>query len=108
MFCLVEEDLKAKVVIPYIVNKVFSLSDMEFEKSFKITVGTKQITVRSDILLKVHGQPMVVIEVKRPEHKISSADANQAISYARLCENIAPFAIVTNFNETKLFNSYLK
>jgi hypothetical protein len=103
-----EEDLKAKVLVPYLVSSGFSLSEMEFEKSFKITVGTKKITVRSDILLKVQGHPMIVIEVKRPEHKINYDDANQAISYARLCETIAPFAMVTNLKETKLFDSYTR
>jgi len=103
-----EEDLKTKVLIPFIVGKGFNLSEMEFEKSFNVKAGTKSVTVRSDVLLKVKGQPMIVIEVKRPEHKINSADIDQAISYARLCESIAPFAIVTNLNETKLFDTYTR
>jgi len=103
-----EEDLKAKVVIPFLLSKGFNLSEMEFEKSFKVTAGTKQIIVRSDILLKIKGYPLIVIEVKRPGHEINSADADQAISYARLCESIAPFAMITNLKETKLFDSYTR
>ena len=61
-----EEDLKVKVIIPFLVKKGFSLSEMEFEKSFNIVLGTKKITVRSDILLKIKGQPTIVIEVKVP------------------------------------------
>ncbi len=101
-----EEDLKNKVIIPCLVSKGFSLSEMEFEKSFSLRVGTKNIVVRSDVLLKIKGRPMIVIEVKRPEHTIDSSDIDQAISYARLCQKIAPFALVTNLEQTKLFDTY--
>lgn len=103
-----EEDLRAKVIVPYVIKKGFDPSQIELEKSFNLKVGTKKITVRSDVLLKVNGQPRIVIEVKRPDHKIDLDDAFQAISYARLCDNIAPLAIVTNLNETKIYDTITK
>lgn len=103
-----EEDLKNKLILPFFENRDFDLLDMDFEKSFKVTVGTKKLTVRSDILLKIKGHPILVVEIKKPRHKITQADVDQAISYARLCETIVPFAMVTSFEETKLYDTYTK
>lgn len=82
-----EEDLKNKLVVPFFENRDFDLFDMEFERPFEVTVGTKKIIVHSDILVRIRGHPVIIIETKRPSHKISSVDVNQAISYARLCKS---------------------
>jgi hypothetical protein len=98
-----EEDFKIKLVIPFFEKRDFKLKDMEFEKPFRLTVGSKRINVFSDILVKIKGHPIFLVETKRPRHKIIGKDIDQAISYARLNDHIVPYVIVTNFHETRLF-----
>jgi predicted transcriptional regulator len=101
-----EEDLKNKAIIPFFTERGFDLFDMEFETPFSVVAGSKKITVRSDIVVKKNGRPIMVVEAKKPNHKITQDDIDQAISYARLYETIVPFAMVTNLEETKLFNAH--
>lgn len=101
-----EEDLKVKIIVPFLVTRDFELTDMEFEKPSSVTVGTKKISIRSDVLVKIRGRPAIIVEVKNRDHKLNDSDAQQAISYARLAESIVPFALVTNFVETKLYDTY--
>jgi len=103
-----EEDFKIKIVLPFFRKRDFNLKDMEFEKPYKLTVGSKRINVYSDILVKIKGQPIFLVETKRPRHKIIVDDIDQAISYARLNSTIAPYTIVTNFQETRLFNTFTR
>lgn len=103
-----EEDLKNKIIVPFFESRDFNLTDMNFERPYKINVGTKRITIRSDILVRLKGQPVFVVEIKRPRHKINVDDINQAISYARLHETVVPYAIVTNLKETKVFDVFTK
>jgi len=75
----------------------------------KITIGEKAKNAaygRIDLLVKASdGSPLFLVEVKKPDIDIETGK-DQAISYARLL--LAPFAIITNGKETKLYDPFLQ
>ena len=74
---------------------------------FSIRLGKrKHVTGRSDILCKKNGKNLFVIELKNDSIKITQSDIDQGISYARLLlDDIAPFTIVSNGKQTRIFDS---
>ncbi|MHA1280140.1 MAG: type I restriction enzyme HsdR N-terminal domain-containing protein [Candidatus Helarchaeota archaeon] len=110
-----EEDLRF-VIANFFLELGFDPNELSFEDSFSIQLGHNSIVVgkedserktsggRSDILVTRDGNPLILIETKRPSHKLSEEDAQQAISYARLTSQITPFALLTNGNDTKVFD----
>lgn len=106
-----EEEIRGKLLLPYIDDLGFDSSEITLEKSFKIRLGKNQheITGRSDILCKRNGKNLFIIELKNDSIPISQDDIDQGISYSRaLIENIAPFTIVTNGRTTRIFDSISK
>lgn len=107
-----EEDLKAKILFPYIKSLGFTIEDIQLEKTFSIQLGKKKIeskefakaSGRLDILCKKHDDNLFVIEVKSASSKITSRDIDQGISYARLTHPITPFLLVTNGKITKVID----
>jgi hypothetical protein len=108
-----EETVKNTIILPYFQSLGFDKTQLEFETSFTIRLGTfahlidgvkDRATGRLDILFKKNGENLFVVETKAEGHKISDDDKLQAISYARLLQNIAPFAIVSNGIETKVYD----
>lgn len=105
-----EEDLRA-MVVAYCSELGFGADEISCEDYFSIRLGHNAINIhkevvggRSDILIARNGQPLAIIETKAPFHDLTDEDAQQAISYARLLSTIAPFAIVTNGKETKVYD----
>ncbi len=106
------------VVARYFAGLGFEPDEMRFEDSFTITLGQNTFLVkkgaqhrdsatgRSDMLLIRNGQPLAIVETKRPGRRITEADRDQAISYARLLRQIAPLAIVTNGMEVRIYDVY--
>ena len=106
---MTEEDIKAKIILPYIQDLGFDVSEITLEKSFRIRVGkTTHATGRLDILCKRHNKNLFVIELKSDGLPITNDDRDQGISYARLLDDIAPFTIVTNGIATKVYDSITK
>lgn len=106
---MTEEDIKAKIILPYIQNLGFDVSEITLEKSFKIRLGkTTHATGRLDILCKRHNKSLFVLELKSDTIPITNDDRDQGISYARLLDDIAPFTIVSNGIETKVYDSITK
>ena len=111
-----EEDLKNKLVLPYLHSLGVSSDEIQFETSFSIRLGKSENTVskvvtaggRSDILCKKRGVNLFIIEVKADNLSITDSDVDQAISYARLVHPIAPFVIVTNGKETRIVDTIEK
>jgi type I site-specific restriction endonuclease len=88
---------------------------IEHQKTFTIrlghtdhTIGTKQDWAggRADILVKSGGKPLAVVELKAPGESLDTGVAGQALSYARLTEPMAPLAIVTNGQDTRVSRSF--
>lgn len=104
-----EEDIRGKLLLPYIKDLGIDVSEILLERAFKIRLGkTKHATGRSDILCKRHNKNLFVIELKNDSIPITDDDVDQGISYARLLDDIAPFTIVSNGNVTRIFDSISK
>lgn len=109
-----EEDVKNKIVVPYLKSLGFSIDEIQFEKKFSFILGTNTYQVGknnsrkalgySDILCKVGDKNIFMIEVKNTEVDITYNDIEQAISYASLVRPIAPFALITNGKDTKVYD----
>lgn len=114
-----EEDIKLKVVYPFLKDLGITEDEIQFEYKFSFRLGTNTFKVGgkenrniatgySDILCKQSDKNLFVIEVKDQDIDISEDDINQAISYARLVTPIAPFSIVTNGKNTLIFDTITK
>ena len=102
-----EEEVRGKLLLPYLNDLGFDISEISLEKSFAIRLGKLKhvINGRSDILCKRNGKNLFIIELKNDSISIDQADIEQGISYARLLDNIAPFTIITNGKTTRIFDS---
>jgi hypothetical protein len=103
-----EEEIRSKLLLPFLNDLGFDLSEISLERSFSIRLGkTKHIIKgRSDILCKINGKNLFIIELKNDSISIDQGDIEQGISYARLLtDNIAPFTIITNGKTTRVFDS---
>ena len=104
-----EENIRGKLLLPYIKDLGFDDSEIFLEYAFKIRLGKKKYARgRSDILCKRHNKNIFVIELKNDLLPITDDDRDQGISYARLLDDIAPFTIISNGIITKIFDSITK
>ncbi len=105
----IEEELKTKLLIPYLQALGFSSKELSFESGFAIRLGRQaHRTGRLDILCKRHEDNLFVVEVKKSNDSLTNEDRDQGCSYARLLDQIAPFVVVTNGRETKIYDSITK
>lgn len=102
-----EEDIRGKLILPYIHDLGFDIAEISLEHAFTIRLGKKKYaTGRSDILCKRHNKNLFVIELKNDSITITQDDIDQGISYATsLIDGIAPFTIVSNGKTTRIFDS---
>lgn len=92
-----EEDLKIKVILPYLKSLGYSESEMNFEAPMNVIIGSKKTTVYSDIEILLNDRVELVIDIKRPSHAINQTDVLQASSYAKLISTPpATMSCVTN------------
>lgn len=114
-----EEDLKNKIILPYIKSLGIGADEIKFEKSFDVVLGKSSYKKkknelvenaggRSDILCKKGDMNLFIVEVKSDEVEIDNNDVDQGISYARLVHPIAPFVLVTNGKETRVVDTITK
>ncbi|MCU7549272.1 type I restriction enzyme HsdR N-terminal domain-containing protein [Chitinophagaceae bacterium LB-8] len=103
-----EEEIRGKLLLPFLNDLGFDVSEISLEKSFSIKLGKSRHTIngRSDILCKRNGNNLFIVELKNDSISIEQEDIEQGISYARLLtDNIAPFTIITNGKTTRIFDS---
>jgi len=89
---------------------------IKHQTQFSVRLGHKTLEIdgrktsnlrgRSDILLVHNGQPLAVLELKRPGLSLHDDDRLQGLSYARLMEPWPPLVIVTNGQTIKLFSVF--
>lgn len=112
-----EESVKNKIIVPFFQEMGFDTSEIEYETSFTLRVGRQTFLMngerdrasgRLDILFKRHSENLFIVETKPQDHILSEQDKEQAISYARLLDQMAPFAIVTNGICTKIYDTLTK
>lgn len=110
-----EEEVKVQIVLTWLRAQGVGVDELSLESSFKVRFGTNDVLVgagahkqfkrgRLDLLVHRRGINLLVIEVKEPEVTLSDADRDQAVSYARLVHPVAPFALVTNGSEFRLYD----
>ena len=107
-FHMLEEEIRGKLLLPYLNDLGIDLSQIKLEESFTIQLGkTKHlIKGRADILCKANGKNLFIIELKSDSINISQKDIDQGISYSRaLIDEIAPFTLITNGKTTRIFDS---
>lgn len=111
-----EENLKNKIIIPYLKDLGLDEGNLHFELNFQIHIGKNPQIVSSskediargrlDILVKRNDVNLFVLEVKEPTHFITEDDVRQGISYASiLFPQQAPFTIITNGTITRIFET---
>lgn len=103
-----------------LILPTFQDSEIESERSFSIKFGHHNVFVDGaipgdraklgifDILLKVDEVPVILLELKKPNLKLSIADRDQGVSYARLTDPITPITIITNGTDFNVFDTYTK
>jgi len=101
-----ETDTAHKIIVPYLENLGFKKSEMEFEYPIKAQIGSKKAkTVFADIVIKQKGKAVMVVEIKKTDHRLEKRDREQAISYARLFDpEPVNFAVVTNGHIWQTYN----
>ena len=102
-----EEEIRSKILLPFLKDLGFQLTDISLESRFTIRLGRSKHKVgRSDILCKRNGKNLFVIELKNDSVSINQDDIDQGISYALLLpDNIAPFTIISNGVTIRIFDS---
>ena len=80
-----EDELRAKVIYPFLLEKGFSPTDVRIEFAFPIRRGRQvQNRPRTDALIRKNGRAVFIIECKREDYELTENDQAQAVSYARL------------------------
>ncbi len=115
---MTEEEIKVKYVLPWLQQTGVSLQEIQLERSFSLKIGRQSVVVgeaksrkrdsvggRLDILVQRNGRNLLIVETKADGLELTNDDRDQAISYARLVHPIAPYAVVTNGIEYRLYDS---
>lgn len=124
-----EEDVRTKVVTMWLADHGFGPQDISVEFTFELRLGRNILVVdshnpvqarrgrshsamfrpRTDVLVRSRRdhRNLLIIEVKAPDEPLDDDAREQGISYARLLREggIAPFVILTNGNETHIYDS---
>ncbi len=114
-----EEEIKIKYVLPWLAQTGVDLRELQFERTFSVRIGRQTIPVsesptkvnsgaRLDILVRRGDKNLFIVETKAAHLSLTEDDRDQAISYARLVHPIAPYAVVTNGSEYRLYDSLTK
>lgn len=115
-----EEDVRTKVVVPWLVAQGFTPESISVEHSFEIRLGrgvyrvdsgkpinSSRIRPRADVLVRSHdNRNLLIFEVKAPHEPLDEDAKEQGISYARMLRGgIAPFVVITNGRESQIYDS---
>ncbi len=103
-----EEDMKIKVLLPYLQYLGYETNEMKFEEKIQVNIGTKSTTIRSDIAIFVNGKAQMYIDAKTPIRALSEKDVLQVESYAKLSGTPhAIYGVVTNGLDAITSNTFL-
>ena len=111
-----EENLKAKVLLPFLSAVGIALDQIDVEKTLRLRLGrgvhqyvSDTASGRLDLLVRSReGENLFVVELKREDLDLTDDDRDQGISYARQLDQIAPFVLLTNGRESRLYDSISK
>lgn len=107
-----EEEIKNKIIVPFLNTIGIKEDELSYETSFKILLGRTKVNNeeinlkgRLDILVKYNLNNLFIFELKAEDVNITEDVIKQGLSYARLLEDIPPYTIISNGKDTKIFNS---
>jgi type I restriction enzyme M protein len=69
---------------------------LKFNHPIPVNQGRERKTIFADLVVYVDGTPVVVVDAKNPRSYLTENDREQVVSYARLLDNIAPYAALCN------------
>ncbi len=103
-----EEDVKVKIVLPFLRQLGYDECDMAFETSIPVQIGTKKIPdIRPDIEIRIDGNAQLIIDTKRPSITLAEKEILQCTSYAKLISTPpAVYAVTTNGIDCVVTNIY--
>ena len=103
-----EEDMKIKVLLPFLEELGYKREELRFENSIPVHIGTKTTYVYSDIEVLINGKVEMVINAKKPSKSLAEKDVLQVVSYAKLVSpsSQAMYGIVTNGIDSVVTDSY--
>lgn len=103
-----EEDVKIKIVLPFLKQLGYEESDMAYETPISVQIGTKKLPdIRPDIAIKVNGNVQLIIDSKRPSITLAEKEVLQCTSYAKLVSTPpAVYAVTTNGLDCVVTNIY--
>jgi type I restriction enzyme M protein len=97
-----EQDVISKMVIPgltalgYDESKKGSEVVVRFNHTIMAQQGRQKKPIFADVVVFIGEVPAIVVDGKNPREFLTETDRDQVISYARLLENIAPYAALCN------------
>ncbi len=111
-----EEELKVRFLVPLLERLGIHRDDLHLEESFSFKAGRSTLVEevgpalrerrpRLDMLVTRNGHNLFVVEAKTPGASLTEADGLQAISYARLVHPLAPYALITNGKDSRLYDT---
>ncbi len=98
----------------------FQNNEVTSQRSFKIKFGHHNVLVDGnapgeraksgiyDLLLSINNKPIIMLELKRPELKLTDDDRDQGISYARLTDPITPVTVISNGSDFRVYDTFSK
>lgn len=103
-----EEDMKIKVLLPFLEEIGYKRDELRFENSIPVHIGTKTTYVYSDIEVLINGKVEMIIDAKKPSKSLAEKDVLQVVSYAKLVSSSsqAMYGIVTNGIDSVVTDSY--
>lgn len=108
-----EETVKNRYLNPFLQRLGFDLSELSFEDRFTVRIGRKTLgpstaTGILDMLVKRREQNLFLVEAKRQGEELTTDDRDQGISYASLLRPIAPYVLLTNGDDFRLYSTLSK
>jgi len=106
-----EEDVKVHFLLPYLKKLGYKTEHCEFEKTITVHEGRKQKQIYADVIVyssAKHTAPLILCETKGPREILNTAAREQAISYARLLDRIAPLVLLTNGLQVQVYQTLNK
>lgn len=97
-----EQDVLAKVIVPdlarlgYDEKKKANGVVLRFNHPITAQQGRERKTIYADLVVFVRDTPLIVVDAKNPRAFLTDNDREQAVSYARLLPDIAPYAALCN------------
>lgn len=92
-----EEDMKIKVLVPYLKYLGYLEEELRFENGIDVQIGTKKTKVYSDIEIIINNKVEMVLDAKKPRRSLAEKDLLQVVSYAKLIDTPqAMYGVVCN------------